>query len=195
MSEMQRLASWTLALNLTDFRVVHERRGLPTEAVRLTVLPVAEVGVCPHCGHASDTVHRRHRSDPIKDLPVGEQAIELILSTPQYECERCERYFTPTYPAIAPRAHATERFLAHVARMIDFADIANVAALYGVPPRTLARWYYDYLERQQQQPSATKVLPIESIGIDELSQKKVPAVRRGDHRPHQRAGIGHPGEP
>jgi transposase len=172
MSEMQRLASWTLVLNLPGFRVVHESRGLPTEPVRFTVVPTQEVGICPHCGKATDTVNRRHRSNPIKDLPLGDQAVELLLSTPQYECKRCQSYFTPTYPAFAPGAHATERFLAHCARLIDFADIANVAALYGVPERTLARWYYDYLERQQQQPPAVPLKPIHSIGIDELSQKK-----------------------
>lgn len=169
---MQRLASWTLALNLPGFRVVHEGRGTPTDPVRFTVIPTQEVVICPHCGHACDTIHRRHRSSPIKDLPLGAQAVELLVSTPQYECERCQRFFTPTYPAIAAGAHATERLLAHCARLIDFADIANVAALYGVPERTLARWYYDYLQRHQQQPSAAPLQPIKSIGIDELSQKK-----------------------
>ena len=149
MSEFQRLASWTLALGLPGFRVVHESRGLPTDPVRFTVLSTQEVGICPHCGHACDTVHRRHHSSPIKDLPLGDQAVELILSTPQYECQRCQRFFTPTWPAVVPGAHATERFLAHCARLIDFADVANVAALYGVPERTLARWYYDYIEHQQ----------------------------------------------
>jgi transposase len=172
MSTMQRLASWTLALNLPGFQVVHESRQTPADPVRFTLLPTQEVALCPHCGHACDTVHRRHPSKPIKDLPLGEQAVELIISTPQFECERCQRFFTPSYPAIVPGAHATERFLAHVARLIDFSDLANVAALYGVPERTLARWYYDYIQRQQQQPLATPLKPIESIGIDELSQKK-----------------------
>jgi transposase len=169
MSEKQRLAAWTLALNLSDFEVVHESRGLPNDPVRLTVVPVQPVGRCPHCGHASDSVHRRHRSSPIKDLPIGDRPIELIVSSPQFACDRCQCFFTPSYPAIAPRAHATERFLAHCARLIDFADIANVATLYAVPERTLARWYYDSLQRQQQPPATLK--PIESIGIDELSQK------------------------
>jgi hypothetical protein len=93
-------------------------------------------------------------------------------STPQYECERCERFFTPSYPAVAEGAHATERFLAHCARLIDFADIANVAGLFGVPKRTMARWYYDYIQRRQQHPLPAPLKPIESIGIDELSQKK-----------------------
>jgi len=172
MSTMQRLASWTLALNLPGFQVVHESRLAPSDPVRFTVIPTQEVAVCPQCGHACDSVHRRHPSKPIKDLPLGDQAVELILSTPQFECECCQRFFTPSYLAIAPGAHATERFLAHVARLIDFSDVANVAALYGVPERTMARWYYDYIQRRQQQPLKAPLKPIESIGIDELSQKK-----------------------
>jgi hypothetical protein len=42
-----------------------------------------------------------------------------------------------------------------------------------LPKRTMARWYYDYIQRQQQQPLAAPLKPIESIGIDELSQKKI----------------------
>jgi ubiquinone biosynthesis protein Coq4 len=72
---------------------------------------------------------------------------------------------------LAPGAHATERFLEQAARLIRFSDIANVAQFYGVPESTLGRWYYDYVERQQQVPPA-KLKPIRSIGIDELSQKK-----------------------
>ena len=165
------LAFWTTTLNLPDFRVVHLRHDTPDAPLCFTLLPVQELGCCPHCGHACATVHRRHHSNPIKDLPVGARAVDLILSTPQYECHRCQRFFTPTYPGSADGAHATDRFLAHAARLINFADIANVAALYGVPERTLARWYYDYLDRQQQQPSQPPQ-PIRSIGIDELSLKK-----------------------
>lgn len=171
MGTMQRLVVWTVALNLPGFRVVHERRDTPKDPVRFTVVPAEEVAVCPGCSHACSKVHRRHDSKPMKDLPLGEQAVELIVRTPQYECERCQSYFTPTYPAIAPGAHATERFLAHVARLISFSDVANVAGLYQVPESTLARWYYDYLERQQQ-PASVPLKPIKSLGIDELSQKK-----------------------
>jgi len=172
MSEHHRLTFWSNALNLAGFRVVHEHRDTPTDPFRFTVVPLQEVAVCPQCGHACDTVHRRHDSAPIKDLPLGEQAVELIVRTPQYECEHCQSYFTPTYPAMAPGAHATQRFLAHVARLIDFSDIANVAALYQLPESTLTRWYYDYVERQQRQPSSTPCKPIKILGIDELSQKK-----------------------
>src|SRR5665213_3026740 len=193
MSEYHRLAFWTKALNLPGFEVVHEHRDTPSEPVRFTVVPIEKAAVCPKCGHACATVNRRHESAPIKDLPLGEQAVELIVHTPQYECERCDSYFTPTYPAIAPGAHATQRFLAHVARLIDFSDIANVAALYQLSESTLTRWYYDYVERQQQEPSPVAGKPIKCLGIDELSQKKAPPVRLCDRRQHQQAGTGHPG--
>lgn len=172
MSEVaSRLACWTLALGLPAFRVVHESRDRPQDPVCFTIIPTQELGLCPRCGHACDTVHRRHHSKPIKDLPLGPQAVQLILSSPQFQCQRCQRFFTPTYPEFAPGSHATERFLAHCAKLIDFADIANVAALHGLAESTLSRWYYAYLERQQQSP-AVPLKPIESIGIDELSLKK-----------------------
>ena len=123
MSEYHRLIFWTKALNLPGFQVVHERRDAPSDPVRFTVVPIEKVAVCPKCGHACATVHRRHESAPIKDLPLGEQNVELIVHTPQYECERCQSYFTPTYPAIAPGAHATQRFFDTLTNWLD--KIAN----------------------------------------------------------------------
>jgi hypothetical protein len=42
---------------------------------------------------------------------------------------------------------------------------------YGVPERTLATWYYDYLQRRQS-ACAQPPKPIRRLGIDELSLKK-----------------------
>lgn len=171
MSEQERLAFWSKALNLPEFRVVHECRDTPGDPVRFTVVPRQEVGVCPSCAHACDGVHRRHDSSPIKDLPLGEQPVDLIFRTPQFRCERCGTFFTPSYAAFAPGAHATERFLTQAAKLIRFSDVANAAAFFGVAENTLARWYYDYVERQQKGPPAN-LKPIKSLGIDELSLKK-----------------------
>jgi transposase len=171
MSEQERLHFWTKALNLAGFKVVHERRDTPSDPVRFTVVPVADTVTCPHCSAKCDNVHRRHDSKPIKDLPLGEQAIELIVRTPQFHCLNCGAFFTLKYNVFAPGTHATQRFLDYAVRLIRFSDIANVAALLGVPENTMIRWYYDYVERQQQAPDAD-LKPITSIGIDELSLKK-----------------------
>ena len=189
MNERDRLEFWTRTLNLPDFRVIHEARTTADESVLFTVHPSVQRGVCPRCFTPSDFVHRTSNSDRIKDLPLGPQPVELIVQTLQFHGEGCGCYFTPHYPALAPRSHATERFLHQAAKLIRFSDIQNAADFFGVPPSTLARWYYDYSQRLAE-TSPAFVKPITHLGIDELSQKKAPAVRPRADRPQQRAGAG-----
>jgi hypothetical protein len=171
MSEPANLSWWTKQLRLEGYQVVSERRDTPTDPVRLTVSATLAVGLCPSWNRPTNQVHRRLDSDPIRDLPHGPQAVELILRSTQFHCQRCHRYFTPSCPHVAAGAHATERFLEQAAKLIRFSDLANAAAFLGVPEKTLERWYYDYVERQTQQSSAG-LQPIKSLGIDELSLKK-----------------------
>jgi transposase len=171
MSERDRLEYLTKLLNLPDFRVVHERRDAADDPLRLTVLPKLTVAVCPKCVRPCDTINRTHESAAVKDLPLGPQTIELLVRTFQFECEHCQSYFTPDFPAFAPGTHATERFLERAAKLIRISDIANAADFLGVPEKTLERWYYDYVERKSQTP-AKELKPITSLGIDELSLKK-----------------------
>ena len=49
--------------------------------------------------------------------------------------------------------------------------MANAAAFFGIPEKTLERWYYDYVECQRTVTNAA-AQPIRSLGIDELSLKK-----------------------
>jgi transposase len=166
-TESDELDFWTNLLRLAGFRVAHVRKDTPTDPVRLTVIPTTPLGLCPHCRRACDAIHRRWESDPVKDLPLGPQPVELIIRTYQFACPHCGHFFTPPAPACAPGAHATERFLEQAARLIRFGDIANAAAFLGVPEKTLEKWYYDYVERQRQTPSPPP-RPIQQLGIDEL---------------------------
>jgi transposase len=135
------------------------------------VIPTTPLGVCPHCHRVCDAIHRRSQSNPVKDLPLGPQPVELIIRTYQFACPHCDRFFTPATPVFAPGAHATERFLEQAARLIRFSDVANAAAFSGVPEKTLEKWYYDYVERQCQAPPAA-LQPIRQLGIDELALRK-----------------------
>lgn len=172
MSEQASLNLWTTQVRLEGYKVVSERRDTPSDPVRLTLAATAAVALCPHCSRPTDQVHRRSDSDPIRDLPHGPQAVELVLRCAQFRCEHCECFFTPACPHVAPGAHATQRFLEQAARLIRFADIANAAAFLGVPEKTLARWYYDHVQRQLAKPATEAAKPIKSLGIDELSLKK-----------------------
>lgn len=172
MSEQASLNLWTKQVRLEGYKVVSERRDMPSDPVRLTLAATCEVGLCPHCSRSSGSVHRRTDSDPIRDLPHGVQSVELIIRSAQFHCEHCDRFFTPDCPHVASGAHATERFLEQAARLIRFADVANAAAFLGVPEKTLSRWYYDYVQRQLDKPKSEAAKPIKSLGIDELSLKK-----------------------
>src|ERR1700734_473659 len=171
MTEQDHLDFWTKTLNLPDFQVVHMRRDTPSDPLRLTVVPAMPLALCSSCCRATDCVHRTLDSRPVKDLSIGPQTVELIVRTYQFHCQRCDAYFTPRYPALAEGAHATERFLEQAAKLIRFSDIANAAAFLGMAEKNLERWYYDYVERKNQE-SAVSFKPIESLGIDELSLKK-----------------------
>jgi transposase len=172
MCEQDQLAFWTELLNLDGFQVVHEERAAADEPRRFTLIPKTPLGVCPHCGEVCEDIHRRTESDRVHDLPIGARAVELKVRTYQYWCGDCDRAFTPPTPFLAPDGHATERFLEQARQLIAFGDIANAAAFLKVSESSLGRWYYDYLERRQQQPTDAAAKPIRQLGIDELSLKK-----------------------
>lgn len=176
MGTAQKLMAYTMALLMPEYKVVSARQDGVDDPVRLKVVPVEEKSTCPKCGRCCNKVNQRRYSKPIKDLPISEKQIDLIVCTLQFECEHCSIYFTPPCPYVEPGTHATRRFLAHTARLIDFADVANVAALYGIPERTMGRWYYLFIERDFELPQPRIILkplkPIKCLGIDELSQKK-----------------------
>jgi transposase len=124
--------------------------------------------------------HQTRTREHIKDLSLGKEAVALNVRVLQFECV-CGQHFTPAVPFLAEGTHATERFLERAAQLIGTSDVANAAAFLGVPERTLGDWYYDYLQRRPH-PSGQKLKPVRRLGIDELSLKKAPALRRGDRR-------------
>lgn len=170
-SDEQRLELWGEVLQLDELEVVHQREDADTRTIHLTVIPRHGVGVCPCCGELSQDVHQRRDREGIRDLPIGGRQVELRVRVSQYWCRRCEKAFTPPLASLAEGTHATERFLERCATLVRHGDVARAAAFLGLPEKTLARWYYEYVERRQQQPTA-ELKPIRSLGIDELSLKK-----------------------
>ena len=167
----QPLEFWTRLLHLPGFVVLHCAEETQPARYCFTVSTEHRIGVCPHCNKASAEVHQTRTRERIVDLPISGYAVELQVRVGQFQCERCAVAFTPDVPFLAEGAHATERFLERAAELIRSSDVANVAKFYGLPEQTLARWYYDYIERRQT-TSNTPLKPIQRIGIDELSLKK-----------------------
>src|SRR5436190_1004085 len=175
----QSLQFWTQLLRLPAYEVVSCQEESDLRLYRLTVAPIQRLGYCPCCAKVSETVHCTRTRKRIKDLSIGAYAVELRVRVLQFECPCCGHIFTPAVPFLAEGAHATERFLERAAELARTSDVANAAAFLGVPERTLADWYYDFLQRR---PNSTgkPLKVVRRMGIDELRLKKRPAVRRGD---------------
>lgn len=162
--------AFSYLLDLEEFEVVHVTDGPEPNSRRFTVIPRCSVAVCPHCG-ALSSERQQTRERTLLDLPMGGHRTELIVRVWQFCCAGCATCFTPRFEAVAEGTHATERLLERAGALIRVSDIANAAAFFGIPEKTLEHWYYDYLERMRQSPMPERK-PIRSLGIDELSLKK-----------------------
>ena len=173
MNEQHQLDVWTTALNLPEYEVVHyeEREGVR----RFSLVPMCLVALCPDCAKPSGCVHQKRWVKDVIDLPLGDMPVRLKVRVLQFHCEHCDRFWTPEILFLTPGmgAKATARFVGQAAELIGRADISGVAAFYGVPRKTLERWYYEWQEMQRQpDEDEAPAQPIRSLGVDELSLKK-----------------------
>lgn len=173
MNETHQLRVWTTALNLPEYEVVHYAQREGTR--HFSVVPREGVELCPDCSKPCQRLHQKRWIEGVADLPLGDQPVRLKVRVFQYECEHCGRHFTPQSLLFTPGlgAKATARLIGKAAELIQRADIAGAAAFYQIPEKTLERWYYEWVERQNQaQEENASIKPIRSLGIDELSLKK-----------------------
>lgn len=172
MNESHQLNVWTTALNLPEYEVVHyaERDGVR----HFSLVPTGVIGVCPGCSKPCDRWHQKRWIKDVVDLPLGDQPVRLKVRVFQFDCEHCGRIWTPKSLLFPPgmSGKVTGRFLNQAAALIERADISGVAAFYGIPRKTLERWYYQWLEQPAELSDEDEAKPIRSIGVDELSLKK-----------------------
>lgn len=172
MNESHQLDVWTTALNLPEYEVVHfaERAGVR----HFSLVPTCVVDVCPECSKPCDRWHQKRWIKDVVDLPLGDRPVRLKVRVFQFHCEHCGRIWTPKSLLLTPGmgAKATGRFVEQAAELIERADISGVAAFYGIPRKTLERWYYQWLDQPTELSEEEHAEPIRSLGVDELSLKK-----------------------
>ena len=132
----------------------------------------APTAMCPECHHLATRVHSRY-TRLLRDLPVTEQAVRVLLRVRRFFCPSpscSRRTFAERLPTIAPfRAQRTER-LTHTLRTLGLAlggqHGARIAAQLRMPfsPDTLLR-----IIRAIPNPDC---VPPRVIGIDDFAFRK-----------------------
>ena len=171
MFETYRLDVWTMALNLPRYEVCHCAEDGIDEVLRLNIIPKQVIELCPNCGCPCNSWRQKRWLENILDLPLGGRAVSLKVRVFQYQCDHCGRNWTPHSPIVEEGTWATKRLVECAAELVDCSGVANAAAFFGIPEKTLERWYYDHVERQTKVANS-RANPIRSLGIDELSLKK-----------------------
>lgn len=164
------LAVLTALLDLDGYEVVAMMEDPVLKARRLSIVPTEAACMCPQCKRATADRHT-HRDLDFTDLPMGGWKTQLRVREWQFYCETCDKFFTPRQPGFAVGTHVTTRLLDRLAELVKQGDVSSAAKFFGLPEKTAERWYYDFLERRRQEPSKG-LLPIRSLGIDEISLKK-----------------------
>ena len=166
------LSRYTTLLGLDEFEVI-EIEDDPTNRTTLTIhlLPKKSVFLCPHCQHACGHIHKTTKRR-IFDLPQGSMEIVLVIVWPQMQCERCNKYFTPSFEAIREKGTVTTRLAERLAEIIRISSVKEAAKLFRIAESTAEEIYYEVAEaRVGKQPNPGHE-PIRSLGIDEIAVKK-----------------------
>ena len=69
----------------------------------------SDLEVCPRCATPSKSVYD-HRSVGVRDSPLRDLAVRLVIRKRRFSCRPCGRPFTESVPGIIPRYRSTERY-------------------------------------------------------------------------------------
>jgi transposase len=138
--------------------------------VHYRVRSIAQQALCPKCPTLSSSVYDR-RQTKIKDAPVRDQIVFLIIEKRRFWCKNCQKPFTEYIPGIKKGSRTTERFKRAVLWACEnFVDLERVQRAYRVSAGYVFKTLYTRLDeklRMRQYPWPS------TIGIDEHSFRRL----------------------
>jgi transposase len=90
----------------------------------------SDLEVCPRCATASSSICDR-RTVGIRDAPLRDLAVRLIVRKRRFSCQPCGRPFTESVPGILKGYRSTERFRRSLLWACEnFSDLTQVRRAY-----------------------------------------------------------------
>lgn len=126
--------------------------------------------VCPKCASKCYSVYDR-RLSKVKDAPVRDKFVYLVISKRRFWCKTCAKPFTEPVPGILKGHRTTQRLKKSILWACkNFIDLKKVQHTYRVSPGYIFKSLYSQLEIELRR-KLNYPWP-QSIGIDEHSFKR-----------------------
>jgi transposase len=122
---------------------------------------------CSHCGGTSQAIHDQQQRR-VRDLPILEHRIELILPRLRLACGRCGPRLEHL-DWLDPYARVTRRLGESVAQLCRVTSVRHVAAFFGLDWKTVKELDFAAMERRL---GPIDLDGLEVIGMDEFAIQK-----------------------
>jgi len=156
-----------LLADLQDrFDVIDDR--LSADEIELTVVKASPYGICPWCGHASDSIHQT-TPRRVTDCPIGRRKVTLLIYKRRFRCPHCGKVFTEAFGDIAPRGRWTRRYEGMVYEHAKTTCLIETSRAFGIAYTTFRRLWFRKAGQELEKREA--VYP-RIMGIDEFSVAK-----------------------
>jgi transposase len=136
-------------LLLPELKFQRSWRKIGTGLLGVEAEKHSDLEVCPRCATPSKSVYD-HRTIQVRDAPLRDLAVRLIVRKRRFSCRPCGRPFTEPVPGILPRYRSTERFRRSLLWACEnFSDLTQVRRAYRCSSGYLYKALYTQLELQR----------------------------------------------
>lgn len=138
-------------LLLPELKFERSWRKPGTRTVAVQAEKVSAFEVCPRCATASTSIYDR-RTVAIRDAPLRDVAVRLVVRKRRFSCRPCGRPFTEPLPGIRKGYRTTERYQRSLLWACEnFSDLTRVRRAYRCSTGYLYRALYRQLELERRQ--------------------------------------------
>ena len=124
---------------------------------------------CPHCLTKNESVNQTHIRQ-VRDLPIIGKKTFIHLTTRQFVCSNCNRYYYEKFSFLEPHETVTQRYANSVFKLCNGIELQHVVIIEDLTWQTVNRIFQKHASKQIAKNKKDK--NITRIGIDEIALKK-----------------------
>lgn len=126
-------------------------------------------GLCPNCLGQTQVVNQTQERR-VQDLLISGREVYLHLTSRQWVCEDCDRYFHERYSFLEPQSRMTQRYESYLYRRCIGVDLQYVVVQYDHSWSVINRIFQKWSARSLSQVNLWE--GVRALGIDEIALYK-----------------------